>query len=190
VAALRQLVGQVQELWDLYGANAHPLPRWEKTYLPLSLSRSLVTPLPTSPLYLFLSSLPFVLVLPPPSPPLGARICSPSGVCAGNFAGLVSCFLFVDSLIYQIYPDLCSFVPAKKFRPGVRSLDATMFSTHVFFFTTRFHTRTRFTFPIPPPASANSPTRFACFARFGRPAPARRGGREGHAVRGGNGTIP
>jgi hypothetical protein len=27
VAALRQLVGQVQELWDLYGANAHPLPR-------------------------------------------------------------------------------------------------------------------------------------------------------------------
>lgn len=25
-----------------------------------------------------------------------------------------------------------------------------MFSTHVFFFTTRFHTRTRFTFPIPP----------------------------------------
>uniref|UniRef100_A0A804QY99 F-box domain-containing protein n=1 Tax=Zea mays TaxID=4577 RepID=A0A804QY99_MAIZE len=28
VAALRQLVGQVQELWDLYGANAHPLPRW------------------------------------------------------------------------------------------------------------------------------------------------------------------
>lgn len=46
-------------------------------------------------------------------------------------------------------PDLCSFVPAKKFRPGVRSLDATMFSTHVFF-TTRFHTRTRFTFPIPP----------------------------------------
>ncbi|XP_066307866.1 F-box only protein 6-like [Miscanthus floridulus] len=28
VAALRQLVGQVQELWDLYGANAHPVPRW------------------------------------------------------------------------------------------------------------------------------------------------------------------
>jgi hypothetical protein len=29
VAALRQLVGQVQELWDLYGAvNAHgPIPR-------------------------------------------------------------------------------------------------------------------------------------------------------------------
>jgi hypothetical protein len=35
VAALRQLVGQVQELWDLYGANAHPLlPRQAPHFLP------------------------------------------------------------------------------------------------------------------------------------------------------------
>jgi hypothetical protein len=35
VAALRQLIGQVQELWDLYGANAHPLlPRQAPHFLP------------------------------------------------------------------------------------------------------------------------------------------------------------
>lgn len=67
VAALRQLVGQVQELWDLYGANAHPLPRWGKTYLPLSLSRSLVTPRSPQPHFSSLS----LPLLPPlrPRPP-------------------------------------------------------------------------------------------------------------------------
>ena len=92
VAALRQLVGQVQELWDLYGANAHPLPRQQN--LP-----------PSRPLGYYYSAalppLPLVLVralrLPPPR---FARICLRRGLPGGvprEFACLAGYFrLFVD----------------------------------------------------------------------------------------------
>jgi hypothetical protein len=76
VAALRQLVGQVQELWDLYGANAHPVPRQgERTKSLLSPSSSRTAP--------FGYSAPTSRSRPrPPCPrPRLARICSLRGVC-------------------------------------------------------------------------------------------------------------
>jgi len=90
VAALRQLVGQVQELWDLYGANAHPLPRQgeptKASSPPLPLAPPpLVTPLS----HLALSS------ASSPTPALRG-----SAGCGGlqshrEFADIASCFLFV-----------------------------------------------------------------------------------------------
>ena len=119
VAALRQLVGQVQELWDLYGANAHPLPRQQN--LP-----------PSRPLGYYYSA-----ALPPsasrsrsrPSSPAPrfARICLRRGLPGGvprEFACLASCFRL---LIYRnrIGTSVCC---SGEIRPR-RSL-ASMFSTH------------------------------------------------------------
>ena len=93
VAALRQLVGQVQELWDLYGANAHPLPRQQN--LP-----------PSRPLGYYYSAalppLPLVLVraLRLPAPASLGSACGgvyPAG-CRGNL--LASRVISVCLLIY------------------------------------------------------------------------------------------
>jgi hypothetical protein len=88
VAALRQLVGQVQELWDLYGANAHPVPRQgerTKSFLshrPLWLLRS----------HLALSS---ASSLPPPPPSPRADLLAAGGLQSHReFAGLASCLFF------------------------------------------------------------------------------------------------
>jgi len=91
VAALRQLVGQVQELWDLYGANAHPLPRQGEP------TKASSPPLPLAPPPLVTPLPPRALVRVLPAPRL-VRIYSPR--CGGGlqshreFAGFAT-FLFV-----------------------------------------------------------------------------------------------
>jgi hypothetical protein len=93
VAALRQLVGQVQELWDLYGANAQPVPRQgERT-------KSLLPPVPLAPPPL-VTPLSHVALSSASSPTPALRGSAGYGGLQSHrqFADIANCFLFVCSI--------------------------------------------------------------------------------------------